>query len=126
MSTQTITWQHVTTGIKLIEALAAADAMGKRRIAVHAHERAVNVAREYSADHPDDPMSALAVLTLLLKDELHKGGSVALYLAAALAIELGLEPDDRAKDYAEATLRAIKRDTAPMYRDNKPFSIFKS
>jgi|SRR6185312_15628307 len=124
-----ITWQHVTNAITCMEALAALDELGQRSLAEFAHERARNVAQQMTEQRRErgdrTPCITIEALALLLKLSQQEHDGMSQYYAAAIALELELEPDAQARETARYEVAAAKRDTAPLYRDNKPFSIFK-
>lgn len=105
----TLTWQHIDGAKRAMAALAAVEALGQRHIAEHAQAKAREVAAAISqgdAQNAPRPTSALEVLALKVN---HPDGVPALYWVAAIAIELGLEPDKEARQEAQATLRSIGR-----------------
>ena len=118
-----ITWQHIIAAERCMEALAALEITGKRELAEFCVERARTHAARMKAE---DPAKAMPAIAILLQSTQNCEARDRLYFAAAVAIELELEPDEQARQVAQRTIDNIKRDTAPLYRDNKPFSIFKS
>lgn len=115
------TWQTIYGAERAMECLASVELIGQRAIAERIVEKARETARIISAD--GRPTSALEVIMVAFR-----GGRTRvpeLHIAAAIAIEVGLEPDEQARAIAKATFDGIQRDTAPIHRDNKPFSIFK-
>jgi hypothetical protein len=112
-----------------MEALAALDELGQRHLAEFARERARNVAAQMTEERRKRgdrmPCVTIEALAILLKLSQQERDGMGLYYAAAIALDLELEPDAQAQEKARYEVAAAKRDTAPLYRDNKPFSIWK-
>ena len=97
------TWETIRNAEECMLALAVCEAKGHREVV----EKAVAKARTVAAELPAEgrPTSAVEVLALFTRDAIRKGDTLAVYFSAALAVELGLEPDATARAEADHLLK---------------------
>lgn len=102
------TWQHVENAKQLMLALAVMEAQGNRDLAERMHAKH----QAFYAEHPGNADYHPAMtLALFLKDQMRqRNATLSMLYGAALAIELGLEPDETARrEAAELVAQARSR-----------------
>jgi hypothetical protein len=95
-----ITWETVKNAERCMTALAVCEAKGHRQVVDTAVAKARQVAAELTAERR--PTSTVGVLARFIRDAIARQDPLAVYFSAALAVELGLTPDETARAEAQA------------------------
>ncbi|MBF6588912.1 MAG: hypothetical protein IVW57_00090 [Ktedonobacterales bacterium] len=106
-----LTWQHVENAKQLMTALAVVEAMGNRDTADLTLRYARTTAQTLTVED-NRPTSAVELLALKAQSAAHgdrADRALVMTFLAALAMELGLEPDETARQEAAALITRARR-----------------